>query len=119
MSEQNKVTINDNEAVRLFLNFYKLLFLGSPFAEKMLNIKIEENTKANKGDKSNMKTLEMNEEDEETKSDSASFIIDTSDISSSGAEGLGAEKTSPSSNDSLTSSGDPYSKIKNHAVLCL
>jgi hypothetical protein len=43
MNENPKLsTINDSECVKLFVNFYKLLFLGSPFAEKMLNIKIEE-----------------------------------------------------------------------------
>lgn len=42
MNESQKLIINDNESVKLLLNFYKLLFLGSPFAEKMLNIKIEE-----------------------------------------------------------------------------
>jgi len=33
--------IPDPDAIKLFLNLYKLLFLGSPFAQKMLNIKIE------------------------------------------------------------------------------
>ena len=63
--------------------------------------------------------------DEEVKGDSGSFIIDTSDLSSSdsgfndatSSKG-GKGKQSPSSNDSITSS-DPYQKIKNHAALCL
>jgi hypothetical protein len=42
----NKTSVvSDNESIKLFLNFYKLLFLGSPFAEKMLHIKFEEKKK--------------------------------------------------------------------------
>ena len=117
MSETNRVIINDNEAVRMFLNFYKLLFLGTPFSEKMLNIKIEEKKKNTKDNKYNV----TYEEEEELKSDSGSFIIDTSDISSSDKDAFGPSGgySSPSSNDSLTSSSDPYHKIKNHAILCL
>ena len=43
-----KLKINDNESIKLFLNFYKLLFLGSPFAQKMLNIKFEEQKSSKK-----------------------------------------------------------------------
>ena len=59
-----KVSINDNECIKLFLSFYKLLFLGSPFAEKMLNIKFEE-SKSKKGGGSKGIMLEI--EDEELK----------------------------------------------------
>ncbi len=65
----------------MFLSFYKLLFLGSLFAEKMLNIKFEE-TKSKKGAKT---VLELKEEslEELKQGDSGSaLIIDTSDISS-------------------------------------
>ena len=42
MNENFKLTVlNDNDAVKLFLHFYKLLFLGTPFAEKMLQISLE------------------------------------------------------------------------------
>ena len=51
MNETNKVVVNDTEAVKLFLSFYKLLFLGSQFAEKMLNIKLEETSKTAKNKK--------------------------------------------------------------------
>ena len=62
----------------MFLSFYKLLFLGSPFAEKMLNIKFEE-SKTKKGGK----ILELKEESlEELKSSDNALIIDTSDMSS-------------------------------------
>ena len=42
MLTNQKLIINDNECIKLFLHFYKLLFLGSIFAEKMLHIKFEE-----------------------------------------------------------------------------
>ena len=35
----------------MFLSFYKILFLGSPFAEKMLNIKFEESKTTSAGGK--------------------------------------------------------------------
>ncbi len=51
------------------------------------------------------------------KSDSGSFIIDTSDVTSSDGGGGGKyNKNSP--NDSITS-GDPYQKVKTYAALCL
>lgn len=81
MITNQKLVINDNECIKLFLNFYKLLFLGSPFAEKMLHIKFEESKS-----KKPAKLVRYDEEPsfEELKSDSggASFIIDTSDFSS-------------------------------------
>jgi hypothetical protein len=50
MNENQKLsTINDTECVKLYINFYKLLFLGTPFAEKMLNIKLEESKAKSKG----------------------------------------------------------------------
>lgn len=33
--------IPDNEVIALFVNFYKLLFLGTPFSRKVLKIKLE------------------------------------------------------------------------------
>lgn len=38
LHEGYKIKFNENDAVKLFGHFYKLLFLGSPFAEKMLHI---------------------------------------------------------------------------------
>ena len=37
--------IPDNEAVQLFIHFYKLLFLGSNFAQKMLKLQIDKQEK--------------------------------------------------------------------------
>ena len=34
--------VNDSEYIKLYINFYKLLYLGTPFVVKMLNIKLEE-----------------------------------------------------------------------------
>ena len=95
MITNQKLVVNDNECIKLFLNFYKILFLGSPFAEKMLNIKFEE-SKAT-GKKGNSKVLQLTQENlEELKSDSGSaLIIDTSDISSQSDSGK-YSKNSPS-----------------------
>lgn len=107
-------SINDIECVKMYVNFYKLLYLGTPFAEKMLNIKLEE-TKTKGKKKNYIQQMEENWDEEEVKGDSGSFVIDTSDISSSdGGEGFSIKegtKKSPSSNDSISSS-DPYQKIK-------
>ena len=115
MLTNQKLLITDNECIKLFLQFYKLLFLGSPFAEKMLHIKFEEPKQTTKS-KVPTKILNFDEEAlEELKSDSGSaFIIDTSDMSSQsdGGSAYGA-KTSDGSD------SDHYQKIKNHAVLCL
>ena len=83
MITNQKLIINDNESIKLFLNFYKIMFLGSPFAEKMLNIKFEE-TKTTSGKKGASKVMQLTEENlEELKSDSGSaLLIYTSDISS-------------------------------------
>ena len=58
MLTNQKLQINDNECIKLFLSFYKLLFWGSIFAEKMLNIKFEE-SKTKNGTKT---VLELKEE---------------------------------------------------------
>ena len=58
MLTNQKLQINDNECIKLFRSFYKLRFLGSIFAEKMLNIKFEE-SKSKKGTKT---VLELKEE---------------------------------------------------------
>lgn len=36
--------IPDNEVISLCINFYKLMFLGSKFAQKMLKIKVDTST---------------------------------------------------------------------------
>jgi len=116
MLTNQKLVITDNECVKLFLHFYKLLFLGSSFAEKMLHIKFEESKGPNKRSKITMQ--EEEEKQEDLRSDSgASFLIDTSDMSSQSDGGIYGSKHSPS--DGGSEGGDHYQKIKNHAVLCL
>jgi len=41
------MVLSDSKAVVLFVCFYKLLFLGTDFANKMLKIKLENSTKDN------------------------------------------------------------------------
>lgn len=115
MTNQKSV-INDNESIKLFLHFYKLLFLGSPFAEKMLHIKFEESKTAAKN---KAPLINIDEEShEELKSDSgSSFIIDASDFSSQSDNGSMHTKNSPTENTGTDC--DHYQKIKNYAVLCL
>jgi hypothetical protein len=66
--DSKKLRLPDQEAIILFLHFYKLIFLGTKFAEKVLQIKLknQENEKV---------VLE-----EETK-DTEPLLIDTSEIS--------------------------------------
>jgi hypothetical protein len=71
-SESLELRIPDNEAIALFISFYKLLFLGSKFAKKMLKLKVEK--------ESNIVLDEVGTTtDEDGKSDS-SYLIDTSDF---------------------------------------
>lgn len=86
MNEQSKIKVNDNEAAKLFLHFYKLLFLGSPFAEKLLHIKLEDTKGGPNIDKQN---------EEELKGDVGGFVIDTSDVTSSDGGSLLDNKNSP------------------------
>jgi uncharacterized protein (DUF2344 family) len=66
--DSKKLRLPDQEAIIMFLHFYKLIFLGTKFAEKVLQIKLknQENEKV---------VLE-----EETK-DTEPLLIDTSEIS--------------------------------------
>jgi len=109
--------IPDSEAILMFVHFYKLVFLGTRFTEKVLQIKIETPKPA-----SSQRPPDLDKEggisaDEENKSD-GSFIIDTSEMSSDNA--LYADASSPQSTDSpRTEKEDNYFKIKLHAMQCL
>jgi hypothetical protein len=46
--KSNEIIIPDNEVISLFIGFYKLMFLGSKFASKMLKIKVEGSATAQK-----------------------------------------------------------------------
>jgi hypothetical protein len=45
--ESKKLRLPDAEAIILFLNFYKLIFLGTRFAEKVLQIKLQTSGSSN------------------------------------------------------------------------
>jgi hypothetical protein len=66
--DSKKLRLPDQEAIIMFLHFYKLIFLGTKFAEKVLQIKLK--------NQENEKVLL----EEETK-DTEPLLIDTSEIS--------------------------------------
>lgn len=71
--------MDETQAIKLFVSFYKLLFLGTEFSSKMLKIKIIEKKSSLDSnsiiiDNDGMKT------DEESKMSDNNFIYDTSDI---------------------------------------
>lgn len=97
-----EIIIPDNEVISLFIGFYKLMFLGSKFAAKMLKIKVENSATA-------QKLVLDNISDEESDN---GFINDTSDQFSSDSqvhEGMVAQDGDI----------DPYQKIKIHANLAM
>ena len=77
-----EVTIPDNEVISLFISFYKLMFLGSRFAQKMLKIKVQSDAKL---------VIDPQTISDEEQSDTG-FINDTSDqFSSDNQEASGVE----------------------------
>lgn len=112
-----EIVLPDNEAIELFVNFYKLLFLGTKFATKMLKITL--NPQAKK--------IEMPAAagQDATDSESNSIIMDTSDamLSPSDAPGTSFGKAEGSKQGSIhlvdENGGDQYQKIKIQANLGL
>ena len=39
-----KLKLEDSDAIILFINFYKLIFLGTKFTEKVLQIRVQHST---------------------------------------------------------------------------
>jgi len=77
-----ELKIPDNEAIGLFINFYKLLFLGSEFSKKMLKIQLEKDGNPN-GERNlliDSKTKDQTTDDELS---DGKFLYDTTDIASS------------------------------------
>ena len=70
-----EIIIPDNDVVSLFISFYKLMFLGSKFAQKMLKIKLE-----NSSSQKIVIDTTMISEDEQS---DTGFVNDTSDQLSS------------------------------------
>ena len=112
-----EILLPDNEAIELFVNFYKLLFLGTKFATKMLKITV--NPQAKK--------IEMPAAagQDATDSESGSIIMDTSDAmlspSDAPSTSLGRPEGSKQGIVGLVddSGGDQYQKIKIQANLGL
>lgn len=75
-----EIILPDNEAIELFVNFYKLLFLGTKFASKMLKITLNQQAKK----------IEIPDAagQEATDSEGGSFIVDTSDALLSPSESV-------------------------------
>lgn len=94
------IVLPDADAMTLFINFYKLLFLGSKFSRKMNKIEITDT----KDIQNIMKLTEGGFTDDENLSDG--IIQDTSD----------ANFDLSDDNDEEI---DPFQKIKIHANLCM
>ena len=117
-----KMKIPDSDAIILFVNFYKLIFLGTKFTERVLQIRLNQKEKSKKE-----VTLQLDLNEEEKGNDSAQFILDTSEMSSDGGTNTTATKTTPLGSGSANSQGsyhmaehdDNYFKIKMHAMSCL
>lgn len=74
-NEIEEIIIADNDAIFLFICFYKLMFLGTSFSKKMLKLKFE------KDDKVGKIVIKDKLTDDEGKSDSA--FSDMNDFMSS------------------------------------
>ena len=46
-----KLKLEDSDAIILFINFYKLIFLGTKFTEKVLQIRVQQSTQTTKDPK--------------------------------------------------------------------
>lgn len=101
--------------MHLFVSFYKLLFLGTDFAHKMLKIKLEKNPEGS----SEVRQIVVSggtTTDEEPASD-GNFLNDTSDILSDNSPDTYV--VHEGSVQATLSDPDPYQKIKLHASLAL
>ena len=111
-----QIKVSEAEAVIMFLNFYKLVFLGTKFTEKVLQIKLEPQTKAKSATID--KIVDNSTEEIKSEKSDSSFIIDTSEISSDNSwnavPDLGWD-----GNQVKTEQNDNYFKIKLHAMQCL
>ena len=118
----SKMKIPDSDAIILFVNLYKLIFLGTKFTDKVLQIQLQQKEKSKKS-----VTLELEVAEETKECDVANFVLDTSEMSSDGGANTAATRATPHQSGSGTSQGsthkleqeDNYFKIKMHAMLCL
>lgn len=112
---QGEIELQDSLAVSLFVNFYKLLFLGTDFAHKMLKVTLEKGNQSNEPRK--IIINDGNKTDEEGRMSDTQFMNDTSDIMSSDQNTI--EATHEGSVQSTDRDPDPYFKIKLNASLAL
>ena len=110
--DSKKLRLPDQEAVILFLHFYKLIFLGTKFAEKVLQIKWQNQP----GQEGQEKQLLIEEETKESKVEP--MVIDTSEISEPDHNAQNSSGSSQKA-ESIPDKEDNYIKIKMHAIHCL
>ena len=94
--QHKKILVSDSEAIILFTALYKLLFLGTKFTMRVLQIQVQPGGMVKEGKIEIVETAELS-------SDGGSYL------NSSGSE-MALENATPQSN---------YLKIKQHAVICL
>jgi hypothetical protein len=83
--------LEESTSIRIFMKFYKLLFLGTPFAKRMLDLKVED--------------IEDEENVESTSDQGVSSSSEAEDFLSSVSTGVGGE--------------NPFSKLKQYCLLCI
>jgi len=105
----------DNDAIVLFICFYKLMFLGTKFSQKMLKLQLE---KEGSGAQRKIVIEDKHLTDEEGKMSDGAVMNDMSDVISSD---FGPENYKVHEGTVLQHDGDPdpYQKIKKHANLAL
>lgn len=80
-----KLKLVDSDAIILFFEFYKLVFLGTKFTEKVLQIRVSQSSPADKAKKVvvQMNNKSTNDESHSSEEGKIVMIVDTSDAYSS------------------------------------
>ena len=80
-----KLKLVDSDAIILFFEFYKLVFLGTKFTEKVLQIRVSQPSPADKAKKVvvQMNNKSTNDESHSSEEGKIVMIVDTSDAYSS------------------------------------
>lgn len=100
----------------MFISFYKLLFLGTEFAYKMLKIKVIE---AKDDEPLQIILNDGTKTDEESKLSDNNFFNGTSDILSDHYANEAQQPNHEGSVQATEKDPDPYYKVKLHACLSL
>jgi hypothetical protein len=106
-----QLKIPDTEVISLFIQFYKLMFLGTRFSKKMLKIMVDKNAKDPNDQLIMEKSSKAGSDDEGAITSDGAFINDTSDQLS--------EEEKQEGPNFLDGTKDPYLKIKINANLAL